>query len=190
MKKTDLGKKIGCCLGAILLSPILIFVLLGLVFYTPFDYVKFKKSSYCKDTDAKYVWLVTTSATYKIYEITKKEGLSIDFYKKPDASSALGYFVKDSTLLLQDSEGGFFYDQTRESWRIISDGVEKSLLVFFEECKEQFTKAHGVKVDRCVIMMSESDEMDAEEKARAESSGYFLIYNKKNLTEALRRFAQ
>jgi len=45
----------------VMFLPIVVLFLLCLLMITPFDYLKYKKSRYYKDTKEKYSWLCTSS---------------------------------------------------------------------------------------------------------------------------------
>ena len=70
----------------IVLFPVIVLFLLVVLIYTPFDYLKYKRSRYYKDTKEKYSWFCASSAYIKFYDLIKNENLPIEFYRCDDAS--------------------------------------------------------------------------------------------------------
>ena len=101
----------------VLLFPIVVLFLIGLLIITPFDYFKYKKSRYYKDTKEKYSWLCTSSYYIKFYDMIKSENLPIDFYRCDYAPiSGYGFFVYKDILILNDYEP--CYDEVKNIWLV------------------------------------------------------------------------
>lgn len=99
----------------ILLFPFVLLFLLLLLIITPFDYWKYKRTRYCKDTHEKYSWLCTSSYYIKLYDLIKKENLPIDYYRCERVPlTGYGYFIYHDILLLTDYEPCF--DAQKNGW--------------------------------------------------------------------------
>lgn len=101
----------------VIFFPIVVLFLLGLLIITPFDYLKYKKSRYYKDTKEKYSWLCMVSYYVKFYDLVKKANLPIDFYRCDYAPiTGYGFFVYKDILILNDYEP--CYDEERDIWLV------------------------------------------------------------------------
>ena len=101
----------------ILLFPIVLLFLLCLLLITPFDYFKYKRTRYYKDTHDKYSWLCTSSYYIKLYDLIKNENLPIDYYRCDYVPvTGYGYFIYKDTLILNDYEPCF--DAEQNIWTV------------------------------------------------------------------------
>lgn len=99
----------------VLLFPVFVLFLLCLLIITPFDYLKYKKSRYYKDTKEKYSWLCASSGYIEFYDMIKNEDLPIDFYRCDYAPiTGYGFFVYKDILILNDYEP--CYDEEKNIW--------------------------------------------------------------------------
>ena len=115
MKK--MNAKVKEILLTVIFLPIVVLFLLGLLIITPFDYFKYKKSRYYKDTKEKYSWLCASSYYIKFYDMIKNENLPIDFYRCDYAQiTGYGFFVYKDTLILNDYEP--CYDEEKNIWLV------------------------------------------------------------------------
>ena len=89
----------------ILAIPLILLFFLWLILTTPFDYIKYKRSQYYKDTKEKYPWLYSLSYYIRFYDEIKKANLPIDYYPFKEAGIAgYGFFVYKDSLILTDYE--------------------------------------------------------------------------------------
>ena len=104
----------------ILLFPVALIFLLGLLIITPFDYLKYKRTQYYKDTHEKYSWLCTSSCYINLYDSIKKENLPIEYYRCDYSPiTGYGYFVYRDTLILNDYESDEpYYDTEKNIWTV------------------------------------------------------------------------
>lgn len=101
----------------VLLFPLVVLFLLGLLIITPFDYFKYKKSRYYKDTKDKYSWLCTSSYYIKFYDLIKNANLPIDYYRSDYFSvTGYGFFVYKDSLILIDYDP--CYDEDKNIWAV------------------------------------------------------------------------
>ena len=97
---------------------IAILFLLLTVIITPFDYMKYKRTRYYKDTKERYTWLCTSSHYIGFYEMIKKANLPIDYYRYDNIPVAgYGYFVYKDTLILSDYDP--CYDEDGNIWQVM-----------------------------------------------------------------------
>ncbi len=176
---------------------ILIAILFGicLIFILPVDYIKYKKSPYCKNTKQKYTFLAAMGINFKMYNEITENNLPIRFIKNPTAKSIEhGWFVFEKTLIIANAFA-FEYNSNSDQWNFVSeDGDEecpKRILLTIDEYIsleiEEINKAlDGEICDNAIILIC-SDNVENEEKA--ESEDRFLIY-KDNWVEKLKSFCE
>jgi len=132
--------KVWSVLITILLIPVIVIFLLLLILVTPYDYLKYIRTRYYKDTKQKYSWFCTNSYYIGLYDLIKKENLPIDYYPCQEQSVAgYGYFVYRDTLILNDYEP--YYDPEKQTWLVeVEDGyvdMEQHAETVREECNRQ-----------------------------------------------------
>jgi hypothetical protein len=114
---------------------------LGMLFYTPFDYFKYKRTRFYKDTKQKYSWLCMSSYYIKLYDLIKNENLPIDYYPC-DYSFVMGYgyFVYKDTLILNDYSP--CYDAKKNIWLVEIEDEYVDIKIDVEaaiaNCNERF----------------------------------------------------
>ena len=118
----------------IILFPIALMVILWMLIITPFDYIKYKRSRYYKDTKEKYTWRCGDLFWVKFYDLIIKEKLPIEYYRCENVPiTAYGYFVYNDILILNDYDPCF--DEEKNIWTIeiedewvdIKDDVEAAI---------------------------------------------------------------
>ena len=120
---------------------ILIAIIFGvcLVFLLPFDYIKYKRSLYYKNTKKKYTFFDASNENFKIYNEINKNNLPINFIHHPKEKSIFyGQFVFEKTLIIVDAFD-WTYDSKAEKWLISieHDEEERSLLSIDEYIKNK-----------------------------------------------------
>lgn len=188
-KKSGAGKRIGCFILALLLSPLLIVSSILILLYTPFDYLRYRLSTYCREVGLKYVWLVTTSMTYRVYRIKSCYELPLEYKTKSGATSAYGFFTYRDTLLLHylDTGAAYFNDEDGR-WHAFSDGRDMVLEDILRSELSAYERDHGTRPERAVAMMNRSSFESEELCQRAIDSGLFILYGRRTLDECLTAF--
>ena len=139
----------------VIFLPIVVLFLLGLLLITPFDYLKYKKSRYYKDTKEKYSWLCTSSYYIKFYDMIKNENLPINFYRCDYAPiTGYGFFVYKDILILNDYEP--CYDEDNNVWLVeiedeyidIKNDVENAIDRCNELLKIMYVKKAIILIDK------------------------------------------
>lgn len=139
----------------VLWLPVVALFLIGLLIIAPFDYFKYKKSRYYKDTKEKYSFLCTVSYYIKFYDMIKNENLPIDFYRCDDvAITGYGFFVYKDTLILNDYE--LCYGEDENIWLVeindeyvdIKTDVESAINRCNELLKNDVCKKAVVLIDK------------------------------------------
>ena len=118
----DVLKKVGQILLFIILLPILLLCLAGLLIYTPFDYVEYKKSRYYKDFGRKYRWLFSNSNCFMIYNSVMENGLPIEYVEESESDFGQGYFFYRDVLIIYDDVPVF--DEKESCWAVSREGEE------------------------------------------------------------------
>ena len=159
LKVGDVLKKKSLKVKEIILTviflPIVVLFLLGLLIITPFDYLKYKKSRYYKDTKEKYSWLCTSSYYIKFYDLIKKADLPIDYYRCDYVPiTGYGFFVYKDMLILNDYEPCF--DEEKNIWLVeiedeyvdIKEDVENAIDRCNELLKNNICKTAVILIDK------------------------------------------
>ena len=151
-----------------------------MIFILPFDYIKYKKSLYYKNTKKKYTFFAASNQNFKIYNKINKNNLPISFIHDPkEKNTVCGWFVFEKTLIIVN-EFNFEYDSEAEKWSFSVEGdkEEKRVLLSIDEYIETeiegLNQALGDKVcDKAVILIC-ADNLENAENAYKEER--FLIY--------------
>ena len=164
-----------------------------LAFLLPFDYLKYKRSLYYKNTKKKYTFFAATSQNFKFYNEINKNNLPIKFIHHPkEKSMVYGWFVFGKTLIIPDVPS-FGYDSNSEKWVLSGeyDDEENQVLLSVDEyikneLEEVNQALNETLCDRAVILIC-GDDLENVEKAYKEES--FLVYNG-DMIEKLALFCQ
>lgn len=127
--------------GLLLFSPfILILFAVFIVVLTIINYIKYKKTSYYKDTKERYSWLCADSAHISFYNDIKKSELPIDYYRDKNIKTAgYGYFVYRDILIIRDFDNVIYFDSEQNEWFIYEEHGENLLK---EKVEEEIKKAN------------------------------------------------
>ena len=137
MKKKSL--KVKEIILTVIFLPIVILFLLGLLIITPFDYLKYKKSRYYKDTKEKYSWLCTSSYYIKFYDLIKKADLPIDYYRCDYVPiTGYGFFVYKDMLILNDYEPCFDEEKNIYDYKMFVQELELAFESFLPKISSPF----------------------------------------------------
>ncbi|MBQ8620961.1 MAG: hypothetical protein IJ422_01470 [Oscillospiraceae bacterium] len=180
---------VGQIVLSVLLIPVMLLVLLGFLLYTPFDYIAYKRSSYCRDFGVKYRWLLGLSPNCRLYDAIQKMDLPIEYLPVPDEAwaNAFGYFYHQGILILPDV-AQLGYDRDANAWIIEENDAEKPIADFVQEASEGFLKSFGGYPLKKVVILLDKSGIPEEEVPIAEGNALFVLYNgKKDLGSALKR---
>lgn len=138
----------------VLWLPVVALFLIGLLIVAPFDYFKYKKSRYYKDTKEKYSFPCASSYYIKFYDMIKNENLPIDFYRDGVTITGYGFFVYKDILILNDYEP--CYDEDENIWLVeiedeyvdIKTDVESAINRCNELLKNDVCKKAVVLIDK------------------------------------------
>lgn len=177
----------------ILVIPIAIIFGGCLIFMLPFDYIKYKRSLYYKNTKEKYTFFAASTPNFEIYNEINKHNLPIRFIHHPEEKSIVyGWFVFEKTLIIVNAYN-FEYDSESENWifSVESDEEENQVILsvdeYIETEIEDINKALNDKVcDKAVVLIC-SDDLQNSENACSEER--FLIY-KDDMIEKLKLFIE
>ena len=151
--------------------------LLGLLIITPFDYLKYKKSRYYKDTKEKYSWLCTSSYYIKFYDMIKNENLPIDFYRCNQGVPLTGYgfFVYKDILILNDYEP--CYDEEKNIWLV---EIEDEYVDIIEDVKRSIDRCNELlKKDVCkrAVVLIDNDLYEQHPNLKYENIEFLPVNN-------------
>jgi hypothetical protein len=179
----------------ILVLPLVVLIALFLLLYTPVDFARYC-FSYRRKTmkrlygkQAKYNWLITLTAHYKIFELISKNDLPILFIRKKENPCEYGYFYYDHILFLADVMPHF--DAKSDTWQVLRGHGYVDLLSYVETEKEDFYQCTGFNenatCERAVFLVKEN-EIGKKERDILENTDFIITYNKKNFTEKIKGF--
>ncbi len=156
--------------------PIVVLFLLGLLIITAFDYMKYKKSRYYKDTNEKYSWLCTSSYYIKFYDMIKKENMPIDFYRSDDVPiTGYGFFVYKDILILNDYEP--CYDEEKNIWLV---EIEDEYIDIKEDVKNAINRCNELlKDNRCdkAVVLIDKDLYEQHPNVKYENIQFIPVSN-------------
>ena len=155
-----------------------IFVCIGLFFYIPVDYIKYKSSPYYKKCRKKYKLYVSSGANYKFCNIILRNDLPIRILENPvDDSLACCYFVLGKTLILINYLE-FHFDCETETWRICAVDGEEALTLddYFAMEIDGVNDLFGKKICDDAVLLINKNNLDDSEAANADKR--FLVYDK------------
>ena len=174
---------------------IIIAVIFGvcLIFLLPFDYIKYKRSLYYKNTKRKYTFFAASNENFKIYNEINKNNLPISFILHPKEKSIVyGWFVFEKTLIIVNAFN-FEYNSESEKWMFSGEFDEEknrvllSIDEYIETEIEEVNQAFNDMVcDKAVILIC-ADNLETTENAYKEER--FLIY-KDDMIEKLKLFVK
>ncbi|MBP3375905.1 MAG: hypothetical protein J6L83_04000 [Clostridia bacterium] len=187
----DVLKKVGQILLFIILLPILLLCLAGLLIYTPFDYVKYKKSRYYKDFGRKYRWLFSNSNCFMIYNSVMENGLPIEYVEERESNFGQGYFFYRDVLIIYDDVPVF--DEKESCWTVSREGEEDNKYINISDAiqgdVEEFNSCFtDVSLSRGVILCDLS-EIESEDISHIDECGYIITYEN-DPAEALRKIVE
>jgi len=136
---------IGKFLLELLIIPLLLLILLMAVCVFPFDYIRYKKTQFCKDTGVKYFFASSFTGYVKLYNAVKREKFPIEYHIYNDEIGA-GYFVYGDTLVIEYLEP--YVDEKDNKW--------------YAECEDEHIELN-IAVERCI---KECNEFFKEEKCK------------------------
>ena len=179
----------------ILVLPLVILIQVCLLLYTPLDFARYcfsdrrKTMKHLYGKRAKYNWLITLTAHYKIFELISKNDLPILFIPKKENPCEYGYFYYDHILFLADVMPHF--DAKSDTWQVLRGHGYVDLLSYVETEKEDFYLCTGFNenatCERAVFLVKEN-EIGKKERGILENTDFIITYNKKNFTEKIKGF--
>lgn len=131
----------------IICIPILLCVSVGSFLYTPIDYVIYKTSTFYREYQEKYSWLVTLGSTYKWEKAARQAGLPITYIGR-------GWFVSGDTLLSQlelGYDGGWCITESGKDVSNVQGAVDAEI----EEC---CNFAPDLQINRVALLWNDDGE--------------------------------
>lgn len=168
----DILKKIFGAVLTVILIPVAVIVILIMVICTPADYIKYKRSRYCKDTKAPYEWYFGSSYLVTLYDTVKKNSLPIDFHRNENGED---FFVSGDTLILYglgpvyDAEAGKWFEGSEDKAEDVSDIARESIcecnaLLGSEVCKS------------CAVLVYDAEILENTDEAVTEFDCFRIVF--------------
>ncbi len=154
--------------------PVVLLFLLGLLIITPFEYFKYKKSRYYKDTKEKYSWLCTSSYYIKFYDLIKNENLPIEFYRSDYAPiTGYGYFVYKDILILNDYEP--CYDAEKNIWLVEIEDEYVDIKEDIENAIDRCNELLGNNVCKKAVVLIDKDIFEEHPNVKYENIEFLPV---------------
>ncbi len=162
----------------------------GMCFYLPIDYIRYKRSPYYKKVRKKYDSFAGTGRYFKVYNEILANDLPIQYIANPkDDSLERGRLVFKDTLIIPNFFN-FEYDPETGVWQdCYEDEDGKRTVMELQEFIEMEIQDANEQVGQtickeAIVLISAKDLKDVEQ---AKNEKKFLIYEK-NLPEVLKNY--
>ncbi len=162
--------------------PIILLIAIIFLIHTPFDYIKYRRTRYYKDTKENYRWLAGMTNFICLYDAIREADLPIEYHKCPDGCEYL--LCKDILIL---NEYAPCYDSDRNIWTVeiedeyvnIDDAVAKDI----GDCNK------SMQTDACrrALVLVEDDELSEHEPIELTNCTIVPI-REVGIAEALRKY--
>ena len=172
----------------IILCGILCFALLWLIRY-PFCNAKYKKSHYFKDFGISIAAFVYDSEFYAVYNAVREANLPLTPVLCRDKKNRVidMLFFHGDDLLCVDETGEIEYDAKQGMW--VNPPGDSDYIGYMKETTDFYLAAHPEcpLPARRVILVNRS-AFEAPDLPRAMETPEFLLYDKKNVAQVIRKF--
>ncbi len=139
-----------CIVAFIIFLPFFLLYLLFKLLWTPFDYIKYKKSRYQKDFPHKYTWLREPHTDNAPYTAIKENALPVEYIKWSEDYNLSGYFVYKDILL--DFTEPFFFDEEKKLFLCLPDSKDAEEVSYDESDDSQNTELDEDNTDQCLTV--------------------------------------
>lgn len=139
-----------CIVAFIIFLPFFLLYLLFKLLWTPFGYIKYKKSWYQKDFPHKYTWLREPHTDNAPYAAIKENALPVEYIKWSEDYNLSGYFVYKDILL--DFTEPFFFDEEKKLFLCLPDSKDAEEVSYDESDDSQNTKLDEDNTDQCLTV--------------------------------------
>lgn len=165
-----------------------VLIVIGLVFYIPIDYIKYKRSFYYKETNQKYSLFMGMNPNIILYNTVAKNNLPIQYVPATEESERQsGLFVYNNTLIIA-SCFDFSFDDEKEQWIYENeDAVFLTLDDYIELEISDANKLSGKTIcDKAVVLIKEK-QINRKYLELAKKDDRFMVCGK-NFEQAIRSF--
>lgn len=193
-------KNIGCCLLLIPFLPWFILTILIVILYdfiaTPFRKAKYKKSHFYRDFQEKFISDFYASDSYEIYNAVRAANLPLIATPHRENEKICNIlFTYHDTLLYISPVWFIDYDKEKDKWscEVVYDETDVSETVDFneyivKEMESEIPLIPDLPETHKTVILLRKDRIADKDLSDALESGRFLIYDKKNIAEALEEF--
>lgn len=178
-------------LPILMLIPAIVLSVLVIVFYIPIDYIKYKRSFYCKNFGKRYQLFMGINPDVVFYNVVFKNNLPIQYIPISEgAEREFGWFLYGDTLILPSCYSFSFSDE-EQKWVCETEDSEGDKIIYMtlddyiEFEMAELKKPYGDTIcDKAVVLIKKRDVYNAE---LAMNEPRFLIY-KRNMEDAICTF--
>ena len=139
-----------CIVAFIIFLPFFLLYLLFKLLWTPFDYIKYKKSRYQKDFPHKYTWLREPHTDNAPYTAIKENDFPVEYIKWSEDYNLSGYFVYKDILL--DFTEPFFFDEEKKLFLCLPDSKDAEEVSYDESDDSQKAELDEDNTDQCLTV--------------------------------------
>lgn len=177
----------GKAILVVLLIPFLLLIVIGVLLYTPIDFIRYRMTQYYKDTKEKYTWMSTSSYYIRMYDSIKKANLPIEYIRQKEVRlNGCGYFFYKNFLILNYS---MFYDEEINAWTVEVEEAEGYIRV--EEAVnrdiQEFNEYMNAEIVNRAAILVRNDEVDKFSIQEFENCEILLV-KQDDITTALKNF--
>ena len=143
----DKDNKLAQAIILILVFPIAVLMMLFMTLYTPIDFLIYRFSDFYKDMRCiwgkrvRYVWLITNTEHYKLYNLIVKNSVPIQYLPREDNVCEGGFFYLNNTLFVEDAL--LCYNSENREWYIVYGHHESQSLEEYAELKKMTKHPDG-----------------------------------------------
>lgn len=138
--------------------PIILLIAIIFLIHTPFDYIKYRRTRYYKDTKEKYRWLAGMTNFICLYDAIREADLPIQYHTCTDGCEYLLYkniLILNEYAPCYDSDRNILTVEIEDEYVNIEDAVAKDI----EDCNE------SMQADICrrALVLVDNDELSEHE---------------------------
>lgn len=176
--------RIGQILLAVLFMPIGLVMCFCLLFYTPIDYIRYRRTHFYQNTNTRYTWLAAISYCVRLYEVIQKANLPIEFTANPN-SACHGWFRYQDYLLFNAytlsycEEQGTWVTEIEDEYIPIED-------VLMEEIREYNALVQAPPASKALLLVEDSDL--SEDDLSSLKNCQVLLTDQKDVAKVLQVF--
>ena len=151
---------IGKVVLELIIVPLALLFALIVLLIMPFDYFRYNRTQFYKDTGKGYFFTASYAEHVKLYDAIKEQNLPIDYHPY-DEKTGVGYFTYGNALIFAESP---FYDEELGDWVVTDYGQSKDEVSLITAVEQQIKKCNQFfkeeKCSRAILFVHERELKD------------------------------